>query len=119
MKLTTKQKVILAFFGLNFGLFIYNAFYEWYENKKILAVVFAIVFFVFELILVKLYFFLENKKKWKIEKIFLIIALVLGVFHIFITPFNQLPDEIVHIFRTYDIADGNFISKKNEVPINF
>ena len=112
-RITTKQIIVIALFCLNFGLFIYNAFYEWYNNKHVLAVVFAVAFFLVELVSVALYFFLKNKKKMPIEKIFVFIALILGVFHVFITPFNQVPDEITHIFRVYDISDGNIVSHSN------
>ncbi len=106
-------KFIIIFIVLNFGLFLYNAKVDKIKHG-ILTLPIALGFIVLELAFLALYFFLKEKKKWKIEKIFLAIFLPLGFLHTFITPVNQLPDEISHVFRAYDIADGNVISKKNE-----
>lgn len=106
-------KFIIIFIVLNFGLFLYNAKVDEIAHEKFTLIV-ALGFIILELAFLALYFFLKEKKKWKIENIFLSIFLPLGFLHIFITPMNQLPDEIVHIFRVYNIADGNIVAKKNE-----
>jgi len=106
-------KFIIIFIVLNFGLFLYNAKVDKIKHG-ILTLPIALGFVILELAFLSLYFFLKEKKKWKIEKIFLAIFLPLGFLHTFITPVNQLPDEISHVFRAYDVADGNVISKKNE-----
>ena len=104
---------ILVFTGLNLALFFYNAFYEDIRLKKY-TFLFALLFIILELALVIFYFYLKEKKKFKLEKIFLALALPLGFLHCFITPINQVPDEIGHLFRAYDISDGNAIAKKND-----
>ena len=106
-------KIIILFAVLNLGFFAYNAYYD--KSKHIALVAIGLILFTtFEFALLKLFFFLKEKKKWKIEKIFLLLAIILGTAHAFITPMNQVPDEIVHIMRAYDITEGNIVSTKNK-----
>ena len=53
----------------------------------------------------------EIISKTTLEKIFVILALFFGLLYVFILPPFQSVDEGNHFFRTYQISEGNFISK--------
>lgn len=55
-----------------------------------------------------------KKKQYSSEKIYLIVALFIGIFTVFITPIDYVPDEYRHIMRAYEISKGNFIADRNE-----
>ena len=59
----------------------------------------------------------EFKVHQNIEKIFIVLTLIFGFLYVFILPPFQSVDEGNHFFRTYQIADGNFVSKNisNEI----
>ncbi|MBR1801616.1 DUF2142 domain-containing protein [Candidatus Saccharibacteria bacterium] len=99
--------------ALNLLLFLYTIKSD--DVKHIKIAIFALFgFILLEFSLLLVYHFLKEKKHFPLEKIFLFLAIPLGLLQVFITPFNQLPDELVHIFRTYDISDGHLVSTKNE-----
>ncbi|MBX3165622.1 MAG: DUF2142 domain-containing protein [Bacteroidetes bacterium] len=50
----------------------------------------------------------------KPEIIFLGFALFFGLIILFITPPFQVPDEINHFYRAYQISEGNFIAEKKD-----
>lgn len=52
------------------------------------------------------------KKNMAIEKIFLCIAIPLGLLYMVIVPLGRVPDELNHYYRAYDISRGNIFSKK-------
>ncbi len=54
------------------------------------------------------------KKKWGLDKIFLIIAIPLGLLYLFSIPIGRVADEPEHYYRAYDISQGKFISDSNE-----
>ena len=67
-----------------------------------------------------------KKRGVPIEKIFLFIALLLGIMFIAILPPGQSPDEVTHFQRAYSISDGIFVPGEvegtggrvgNEIPI--
>ena len=65
-------------------------------------------------------------KQKKIEDLFLLLAIPLGLIYLFFQLPSYKPDEYHHLFRGYDIINGNFVSKKGEdnvaiikVPKNF
>ncbi len=45
------------------------------------------------------------------EYIFIVIALIFGIFYMFIQPYNEVPDENGHVFRACETASGILISK--------
>lgn len=49
-------------------------------------------------------------KNWKIEKIFLIAGLILGAFYVFIIPPGDLPDELGHFSRAYELSEGRLFT---------
>lgn len=105
-------KIVLVLTILNIFMIHYTSLKNDIYHDKFLILVIAF-FTLFELGLVSLYA-LFKEKKWKIEKLFLLICLPIGLLHVFITPFNQVPDEIVHIFRVDAISDGKIIAQEDE-----
>lgn len=58
-------------------------------------------------------------KKWngsnlKIENLFLMTVIPLGIFYLFAFPYGTIMDEQNHFLRTYEITDGHLISELNE-----
>ncbi|MBQ2638719.1 DUF2142 domain-containing protein [Candidatus Saccharibacteria bacterium] len=108
-------KVSLGLIALNSVLLAYNFLYEKVDTGKHAKYLIPLILIqiVAEVGLVVLYNFLK-KKNWKIERIFLALAGILGLAHVFLTPMNQLPDEIGHIFRAYAISEGKLIGEKDE-----
>ena len=54
------------------------------------------------------------KNKDKIEKIFLNFAIPLGILYLtFMIP-GQVPDELAHMIRAYDVSNGAIFTKKDE-----
>lgn len=60
-------------------------------------------------------FLLKTKSnKWKIENIFLTIAIPMGILYMLTIPIGVVPDEGPHFFRAYEISNGHLVSDKNE-----
>ncbi|MBQ3474593.1 MAG: DUF2142 domain-containing protein [Bacilli bacterium] len=78
------------------------------ETKIIISSVFIIIEIVF-LILLKTKF-----KSAKIEKIFLLIAVPIGLLYLVIFPIGQIPDENTHYLRSYAISEGYIVSDVND-----
>lgn len=57
---------------------------------------------------------ISQRKKWKTEKIFLILSLVIGVVYVFVLPIGRAPDEASHFFRIYELSTGHFVSDTSE-----
>lgn len=55
-----------------------------------------------------------SEKKIKLENMFLLIALPIGLLYCIVTPFGKIPDEITHATKSIDISMGHFVSKANE-----
>ena len=62
-----------------------------------------------ELLLVAAILF-AKKKKMTVEKLFLVIAIPLGIGFCFLLPLGQAPDEPAHIFRAYGISVGDVVT---------
>ena len=61
---------------------------------------------------------LYNDKKIKWEKLFLLVAIPIGMFYLaFLIP-NRSPDEFAHYVRAYKVSNGIFIDNKNKVDIS-
>ncbi len=54
---------------------------------------------------------IKNIMDFSIEKLFVLIALFFGILYVFILPPFQSVDEGMHFFRTYQISEGQFVSK--------
>ena len=53
-------------------------------------------------------------RKLALEKIFLILAIPLGMLYFFLIPVGRVPDEMNHFYRAYEISNGNFVSTHDE-----
>ena len=73
-----------------------------YPIVIIMAIIFYFVFTKFE------------KYNIKIEKLYLILALVLGIMYGIANPLGKVPDEDQHARKTYMISKGIFFADKNE-----
>ncbi len=54
--------------------------------------------------------FISKQKAWKIEKVFLLFGLVIGIVYVFAIPVGRAPDEVSHFTRVYELSNGHFIS---------
>lgn len=54
----------------------------------------------------------DNLNKIKLETIFIILSVVLGIFYIIVNPFERVPDEKAHFIRSYEISKGKLISQE-------
>lgn len=65
--------------------------------------------------------FLKNK----VHNVFLFLSIIIGVLYLIVTPPFQVPDEVNHFYKSYQIANGDFLTKKNDnrlggfVPTSF
>lgn len=59
-----------------------------------------------------IYFY--SNKKIRLEKLFLIIAIPMGILYCFLNPLGKVPDEDIHVRRAMAIASGNLFSHANE-----
>lgn len=62
------------------------------------------------------YFILRRfeNNKIKIENVFILIAIPLGLVYCFVIPFGRVPDEITHATRALDISYGHLFAEANE-----
>lgn len=116
-KLIWKYNVIIEFllcliFGyILFNIICFKAYNDiWHLNFLILGTILLIpiCFIVVKNII-------ENKEK--LEKVFLTIAIPLSIGYMVFVLINYIPDENWHIYRAYNIANGNIIvdvGKNNE-----
>lgn len=75
----------------------------------------GIITYLLTIVLGTIYYFIfRNFKKIRIEAMFLIISIPIGLIYCMSTPFGKTPDEITHATKALDISYGNFISKANE-----
>ena len=60
--------------------------------------------------------FIKNidKKNIKLEKVFLILVIPIGIITSLSRPLGRIPDEVYHSRKAMAIAQGNFFSKQNE-----
>lgn len=50
-----------------------------------------------------------KKKAWKIEKIYLVCGMMMGVFYCFALPLSTVPDEPMHFWRAYELSEGKLV----------
>lgn len=74
------------------------------ERNTLIILVLLILFINFIMII-----YLNKKEVLKKEKIFLIFSLIYGIPMLFLFPPFQIPDENVHFYRAYAIAEGKVI----------
>lgn len=97
------------------GLFFYHKFNyiekatSLFRYRLFLALI--VIICSYALLLLVGYLF---KKKIKIEKIFLILAIPIGFVYMLAVPVGRAPDEPNHFARAYGISRGDFISEVDE-----
>ena len=60
-----------------------------------------------------------KKEKFKIENIFLLLSITIGLLLIFIVPPFQSPDEDSHFTKSYLIATGKFFPKMVDKKVGY
>src|SRR5574344_2214012 len=98
--------IIINHFSLGKLIFDYNKNYI-SENGYIALAVFEI-FEILELILVNVLL----KKKVAIEKLFLSLAIPIGIGYLVLVPLGRVPDEQNHFLRAYEISLGYLVSNR-------
>lgn len=71
------------------------------------------IIFIGLLLIEMLLLFIINKRikdKYSIEKLFLIIAIPIGLLFMFLIPLGQIPDDSSHFARAYAITEGYLVS---------
>ena len=56
------------------------------------------------------------KLKLRPEYAFIVVSLIFGMIMLVITPPFQVPDEPVHFYRSYQVADFNFLKHRDDFP---
>lgn len=79
-----------------------------HPSKKLMLIAAIIILAITTL----LYFAI--KKKWSLERLFLILAIPLGLFYLFVIPVGRVADEPSHFLRAYEVSRGGFISETSE-----
>jgi hypothetical protein len=59
---------------------------------------------------------LSRAAAWKPERVFLFLSVFCGILMVFLTPPFQVPDEIAHFSRSYELSQGNFDVKIASMP---
>lgn len=107
-----KKYIFFCFIFLLLNIFLINKASKYYDLKIFSPIYFIIIV---GLIIVELFllFFINKKIKenYPIEKIFLIIAIPIGLLFMLFLPLGQIPDEKAHFARSYAISEGYLISK--------
>ncbi|MCI8346526.1 MAG: DUF2142 domain-containing protein [Bacilli bacterium] len=99
---------ILLFMIMNF-LFLCNLHISKFSSSHLFIFV-ALIFL--NIIFIGGYAFLFRKKEdLKVEKLYLMMIIPLGLFYLFLFPVNQMPDENTHLMRISEISLGHLSSK--------
>ena len=48
------------------------------------------------------------------DKVFLLVGFLLGILFVFVTPPFQVPDELAHFYRAYDVSEGGIVAVKRD-----
>ena len=107
MEKMKKNKIII----IGIILYLFNILLLLDMSSRTINKRFLIAFIIENFLLVFLYFFVY-KKRYNIEKKFIVSFTVIGLFYLFLFPIGSLPDEINHFMRGYEISKGNLISTK-------
>ena len=116
-----KRSTFIAGFSIvNLFLFFYSAFVNELDKRPRgkYIIILAALYLVAEIVLLYLLYF-GKKKNFKPEKILLMFLIPLGAAHILVTPLDCIPDELAHIARASEIANGNIIAQPNENGNNY
>lgn len=75
--------------------------------------VMAAFFALFEIIICSI-IFVAKKKKWKIEKLYLVLFSLIGSLYFITIPILRAPDESAHFLRAYEVSNGAIITSTTE-----
>ena len=78
-------------------------------NIQKILIIFNIVYILVSSIII----YYRNSIKIKLEKLFLLTAIPLGLLYLVFVPIGRAPDEIAHYARAYSISTGDLITKKD------
>jgi len=76
--------------------------------------IFLFLSVIITIIITLLIFYIIKNKNEKPEKIFLILALIVGILYLLATPLFKGHDEQYHWYRSYEISLGKFLTYTNE-----
>lgn len=116
-----KTKIKFVIFGIS--LILLNVFFLNHVNIQNAVQTFGKthIYLLLTIIILEvagIIFLLKTKlNKWKIENIFLAVAIPTGILYALVIPIGVVPDEGPHFFRAYEISNGHLISDKNEEGI--
>lgn len=77
-------------------------------KRGLISIIFEFIILIFFSFVYKI----STKKNMKIEKMFIIYFIVIGIGYLFLFPIGSLPDEVNHFMRSYEISNGDLVSKK-------
>lgn len=92
---------------------ILDVLYAYKYNGEVKIVGIALII-ILSILIISIIIYNIIKNKEKLEIYFLIFMIPIGMmYQIFLIP-NYVPDELAHIYRAYDISQGNIITKIDE-----
>lgn len=109
------KELMLSLFLTILNIFFLNYSSNLYSISKDSKRYFLLLFFsiIFELMAVFI-ILRSKKKKWNLEKIFLMLFIPIGLIYMIAIPIGRVPDEPAHLARAYGITNGHFITTANE-----
>ena len=112
-------KLFLLFFAFLLGMILYFS-YEATINELVFSQRMAVycVILVLTTISYVTVLYITSKENWKIENIFLIIAIIFSVFMYLAMPITRGHDEQVHGYRIYEYANGKLINNGVSVSLS-
>lgn len=110
------KPILFVFLAAVINIVIFFIYFKKYQdgasyNIKVILV--AILLFLLQIGFSSIVF-LAKYKKWKIEKIFLILAIPIGLLYMLAMPIGRVPDEDAHFARIYEIATGHLVSDTDD-----
>lgn len=110
--INNKKYILLCLMFILLNIFLINKSSKYY-NLAVFTPVYYVILIGLVIIELSLLFIVNKKIKenYPIEKIFLIIAIPVGLLFMLFLPLGQIPDEKAHFARSYAISEGYLISK--------
>lgn len=108
IKKNYKYIIFLSFILLLTSAFIYDLHISnGISNKVILS---TILFLNLAIITFYSVYF-KKKSNMKLENLYLLMIIPIGILYLILFPLNTIPDENTHFMRIYEISEGHLISK--------
>ncbi len=82
-------------------------------NLTIKNLIILIIYLILQICLCILIYLFYKNKKYSIEKVFLILAIIIGAIYLLVIPVGRVPDEPSHFLRAYEISEGHMVSEKD------